>query len=138
MKRTLVLDNEAVQALMVVDHPKHRRALAFVQVAALRKKRAVALEVEVPTAVRVEAGWDRTASNAAFINLLRVRDAVLDTGSADVAAALVLAHGVSVADAHLGAVVRARRGSGPITVLSSDPGDIRAVAGSDDVTVVRL
>jgi hypothetical protein len=138
VKRTVVLDNEAVQALMAAAHPKHRRALAFVQVAAARKNKAVAIEVEVPTAVRVEAGWDRTAPGAAFINLLRIRDAALDTGSADVAAALASTHGVSVADAHLGAVVHARQGLGPVTVLSSDPGDMRAVAGSGDVTVVRL
>lgn len=138
MTRLVILDNEAVQALMAVEHPKHRRALALVQVGAARKNKAVALEVAVPTAVRAEAGWDRTSPEAAFVNLLRVRDFPLDTESADVAAALVSALGVSVADAHIGAVIRARHGSAAITVLSSDPGDMRTVAGTAEVTVVRL
>jgi predicted nucleic acid-binding protein len=136
--RIVVLDNEAVQALMSVDHPKHRRVLAHVQVVAARKKRAVALDVLAPTAVRAEAGWDRTSHDAAFINLLRIRDAPLDTNSADMAAAIVSAHGVSVADAHVGAVIQARHGTGSVTVLSSDPDDMRAVAGTATVTVVRL
>lgn len=138
MTRTVVLDNEAVQALMSSDHPKHRRALAFVHVVAARKRKALGLDVAVPTAVRAEAGWDRTAPDAAFINLLRIRDVALDTGSADLGAALVAALAVSVADAHIGALIQARQGSGPVTVVSSDPADMRSVAGGADVTVVRL
>jgi predicted nucleic acid-binding protein len=133
--RIVVLENEAVQALMSVNHPKHRPVLAHVEVVAARKKKAVALDVFAPTAVRAEAGWDRTSQHAAFINLLRIRDAPLDTNSADLAAAIVSAHGVSVADAHIGAVIQARDGTGAITVLSSDPHD---VAGTTTVTVVRL
>jgi predicted nucleic acid-binding protein len=138
VRRTVLLDNEAVQALMDPDHAKHRRALAFVQVTAGRKKKAAAIEVEVPTSVRVEAGWDRTAPQAAFINLLRIRDVALDTKAADLAAGLARTHGVSVADAHIGATTRSREGSANITILSSDPGDMRAVAGTTNVTVVRL
>jgi hypothetical protein len=138
VSRTVLLDNEAVQALMDPDHAKHRRALAFVQVTAGRKKKATAIEVEVPTSVRVEAGWDRTAPEAAFINLLRIRDVALDTKAADLAAGLAKTHGVSVARAHIGAATRGREGSADITILSSDPGDMRAVAGTSNVTVVRL
>jgi predicted nucleic acid-binding protein len=134
----LVLDNEAVQALMSAAHPKHRRALSFVQVVAGRRKKAAAVEVVVPTAVRVEAGWDRTAEWAGFINLLRIRDAALDGAAANGAAAIASVHGVSVADAHIGAVIRSQPAATGITVLSSDPHDMRAVAGAATVTVVPL
>jgi predicted nucleic acid-binding protein len=134
----LILDNEAVQALMSTEHPKHRRALSFVQVVARRKKKSADVAMVVPTAVRVEAGWDRTAESAAFINLLRIRDGVLDGASANAAAAIVSAHGVSVADAHIGVVIRSRLDPSGVTVLSSDPEDMRVVAGAATVTVVRL
>lgn len=138
MSSVVVLDNEAVRALMSAAHPKHRRALSFVQVVAGRKKKAADVEVVVPTAVRVEAGWDRTVGSAPFINLLRVRDAVLDGASANAAAAIAAAHGVSVADAHIGAVIRSRPAGTGVTVLSSDANDRRIVAGAVPVTVVRL
>lgn len=105
MSRTVILDNEAVQALLSVRHPKHAKVLALVQVVAARKRRAPTLRLVVPTAVRVEAGWDRTTSRAALVNRLRVADAVLDVRAADVAARLRTAHDLSVADAHLGAVI---------------------------------
>ena len=84
--RTVVLDNEAVQALRATDHPKHSLVVAHVQVVAQRKRKALPLEVVVPTAVRVEAGWDRRAPAAALINHLRIRDVSLEPASANVAA----------------------------------------------------
>jgi hypothetical protein len=60
MTRLVVLDNEAVQALRDPAHPRHRHVISHAQVVTSRKSRAVALELVVPTAVRVEAGWDRT------------------------------------------------------------------------------
>lgn len=138
MRRLMLLDNEAVQALMSTRHPKHRRALALVGVVTGRRMKALPIDIVVPTAVRVEAGWDRRRSDAALINRLRVRDAELDRAAADTAAALVADHGVSVAGAHLGAVIAARHENTAITVVTSDPDDNRAVAGSAKVTVVRL
>ncbi len=138
MTRTVILDNEPVQALMSVRHPKHSRALAHMQVVASRKKKGVRLQVVVPTAVRVEAGWDRTAPGAAFINLLRIADAALDTATANRAATLRSAHAVSVADAHVGAVITASAEVGPVTVLSSEPDDMRTVAGAAEVVVVAM
>jgi len=44
---------------------------------------------------------------------------------------------VSVADAHLGAVIRSRPAD-RITVLTSDPEDMRLVAGDIAVTVVTI
>jgi len=91
----------------------------------------------VPTAVRVGAGWDRTCPAWAFPNRLRIADIPLDTACASAAAAIGHRAGVSVADAHPGAVIR----SAPdrqITVVTSDPGDMRLVAGDRDVTVVAI
>jgi hypothetical protein len=138
VKRLVILDNEAVQALMSVGHRKHRRALAHVQVVGTRKRKAVPIDLMVPTGVRAEAGWDRTAPDAALINLLRIRDAALDSAAANVAAAIVSAHAVSVADAHIGALVRSRGATEAVTVLTSDPADIETVVGSRPVTVVRI
>jgi hypothetical protein len=92
----------------------------------------------VPTAVRVEAAWDRRAPGAAAINLLRISDVVLDRASADRSAALVSALRVGVADAHLGAVVAAL--PPPSAVLTSDVDDVRRITAYLDVpaTVVGL
>lgn len=138
MTRTVILDNEPVQALLSVAHGKHRKALAQVQVVATRKKKGVAMKVVVPTAVRAEAGWDRTAPAAAFINLLGILDVPLDRTSADIAASLAATHDVSVADAHVGATIGLLAGAGPITVLTSDPHDMRTVSGAADVVIVTL
>lgn len=138
MSRTVILDNEPVQALLSVRHPKHTRALAQIQVVAARKRKGVPTKVVVPTAVRAEAGWDRTAPESAFINLLGILDATLDPAAANAAAALVGAHGVSVADAHIGATIAALVGDGPVTVVSSDPHDMRTVAGTAAAVIVTL
>ena len=132
----LVLDNEAVQALRDPRHRKHRRALAFVE-AMLSRGRSGAAPV-VPTAVRVEAAWDRRAVGAATINRLRVVDAVLDRPDADRAAALVAALRISVADAHIGAVAAAPPTS--CAVLTSDAGDMPRISAhlGVPVTIVSL
>ena len=44
---------------------------------------------------------------------------------------------ISVADAHLGAVIQSATVD-RITVVTSDPGDMRLAAGDKDITVVRL
>jgi hypothetical protein len=137
MSSMVVLDNEAVQALGDLNHPKHRRVLSQVQVVAQRKRRAVEISIAVPTTVRVEAGWDRTALNWALANRLRIRDDVLDAPQANTAAMIRRFVQVSVADAHMGAVIR-RVTAGHITVVTSDPLYIRAVAGDRAVTIVTI
>jgi hypothetical protein len=138
MTQVVVLDNEAVQALRSPAHPKHRRALALVQVTSRRRGRGARVRLVVPTAVRAEAGWDRTDPRAAFLNLLGARDAVLDRPSADLAARLVTRYRVSVADAHIGAVLHELAASDRPVVLTSDPRDIASVAAGVQVTVVAL
>ena len=69
MTHLVVLDCEAIQALRDPGHPKHRRVVSHAQVVASRKRRAVAIQMVVPTAVRVEAGWDRTGVSVADSHL---------------------------------------------------------------------
>lgn len=137
MTRLVVLDNEAVQALASPGHPKHQRVLGHIEAVERRKSRAVAITLVVPAAVRVEAGWDRTSPQWAFVNRLRISDVPLDAAHANAAAAIHGQARVSVADAHIGATVRSAPNA-DITVLTSDPADIRRVAGDHPVTVVTI
>ncbi|CAN5876789.1 hypothetical protein BH20ACT7_BH20ACT7_20010 [soil metagenome] len=137
MSRLILLDNEAVQALADPEHPKHRRALSHIQVVARRKARQIPIRVAVPTGVRVEAGYSRTEATNAFLGRLRVSDVPLDTATANVAADIVSRAAVSVADAHLGAVMQMVANE-QLTVITSDPDDMRAVAGTAGVTVVVI
>src|SRR5512142_1840273 len=134
MTHLVVLDCEAVQALRDPRHPKHRQVVSHTQVVASRKRRAAAIQLAVPTAVRVEAGWDRTSPAWAFPNRLRITDSPLDTASANTAAGIRDRTGVSVADSHLGTVIQSAPHS-QITVVTSDPGDMRLVAGDKKITV---
>ena len=137
MTHLVVLDCEAVQALRDTGHPKHRRVLSQAQVVANRKRRAVSIQMMVPTAVRVEAGWDRTSPAWVLPNRLRIADSPLDTASANTAASIRDRTGVSIADSHIGTVVQSatRR---QITVVTSDPGDMRLVAGDKNITVTAI
>jgi predicted nucleic acid-binding protein len=137
MTRLVVLDNEAVQALQDPAHPKHRHVVSHAQVVASRKRRAVALELVVPTAIRVEAGWDRTSPAWAFPNRLRIADIPLGSAEASTAAAIRSRTSVSVADAHIGAVIQSAQAD-QITVVTSDPGDMRLVAGDKNITVAAI
>lgn len=133
--RTVVLDNEAVQALLQPAHRKHRRALALVEATAARnRRRAGSVRLVVPTAVRVEAGWDRRVAGAAVVNHLRVEDAALDTYTADLAVPVRADLGVSVVDAALAAVLATT--PGPHAVITSDAGDLRGIAGYTGTSTV--
>ena len=137
MTRLVVLDNEAIQALGNPAHPKHRKMLGHMEAVERRKRRAVAISLAVPTAVRVEAGWDRTAPQWAFLNRLRITDVPLDAARTNAAATIHEQAQVSVADAHIGATVQSAPNA-DITVITSDPGDIRRVAGDRAITVVTI
>jgi predicted nucleic acid-binding protein len=138
MTHLVVLDNEAVQALSHPAHKKHVHVMSHVQVVvANRKGRGLPVTVVVPTAVRVEAGWDRTMPAWAFLNRLLIGDITLDGSSANIAASIRQDARVSVADAHIGAVIRAATAA-KVTVITSDPEDIRRVAGDKEVNVVSI
>lgn len=130
--RTVVLENEAVQALSDPAHRKHRRVLAVIEAVTARNLRRVgSAQLVVPTAVRVEAGWDKRTPRAAAINRLRIDDMPLDTAAADCAARMRAQLGVSVADAHLAAVLDST--GGPHAVITSDTDDVRRIAASLDL-----
>ncbi len=135
--RAIILDNEAVQALSHPDHAKHRVVVAHLAGAVARRRRGAIVRTVVPTAVRVEAGWDRSAGSAAAINRFRVVDAVLDTTLANMGAEIVVRTGVSVADAHVGAVARSLIAD-DVVVLTSDPEDMVRVSAPKAVVAVRI
>ncbi len=137
MSRIILLDNEAVQALGNPGHPKHHRLVAHAQVVARRKARTLTISIAIPTAVRVEAGWDRIDSAWAFVSQLRVADIPLGTKHADTAAAIGKRTRVSVADAHLGAAIQGAE-SDHVTVITSDPRDMQMVAEGRHIDVVTI
>lgn len=137
MSHLVLLDNEAVRALADPAHPKHPHVVSHVQVAASRKRRAMPINVAVPTAIRIEAGWNRNLPVWAFLNRLRIEDVPLDAPYANTAASIRHDAHVSVADAHIGAVIQTAPAD-RITVITSDPADIRRVAGDRDVIVVTV
>jgi hypothetical protein len=133
----VVLDNEAVAALRDVTHSKHQRVIAHLQAVVGRRRRGAATTVVVPCAVRVEAGWDRSAPGAAVINRFRVSDVPLDAARTNIAATIVTRDQVSVADAHVGATV-SFAGWNDVVVLTSDPDDMRRVCSPTPVLAVRI
>ena len=137
MSHLIVLDNEAVQALSDPSHKKHVHVLSQVRMVAGRKSRDLSVTVVVPTAVRVEASWDRSVPAWAFLNGLRIGDITLDGRNANIAASIRQGARVSVADAHIGAVIQAATAT-KVTVITSDPEDIRRVAADKEVNVVSI
>ena len=135
MTHLVVLDNEPIQALRDPGHPKHRHVVSQAQVVANRKRRAVATQIVVPTAVRVEALPD--LPGVGLPERLRIADSPLDTASANTAAGIRDRTGVSVADSHVGTVIQSAPHS-QITVVTSDPGDMRLVAGDKNITVAAI
>jgi hypothetical protein len=136
--RTIVLDNEAIQALADLSHAKHRTVVSHLQGAVDRRRRGRVVDAVVPTAVRVDAGWDRSRPGAAALNRFRVRDRELDAASANIAAGIVSSGVVSsVADAHVGATVQ-ELPADDIVVLTSDTKDMAAVCAPRSVRVVTI
>lgn len=131
---TVILDNQAVQALLDERHPSHRLVLATLDEGNRRARAGHRARAFVPTAVRVEAGWDRTAPGAANANRLVRQDVALDRRLADVAARLRAAAGVSVVDATVAAVVA--EAAPPVLLLTSDLDDMRRL--TVDTPRVRL
>jgi hypothetical protein len=138
--RTIILDNEAVQALLDPTHRKHRAVLAHLEVRNQRQRgRRMSIRVLVPVAVRVEAGWDRTAATAADINRLSAAvDVDLRRSGADRATQLRQAVEVSVVDATVGQA--AESATHPAVILTSDVDDMTRLAGTldGDVRVVGI
>ena len=111
----------------------------MVQAVVRRKAKGMLGSVVVPTAVRVEAAIDRTSPSSALFTRFKVVDRPLDTQLTDIAASLRrdLGTSISVADAHVGAVV-ATSDVGTISIVTSDPDDMRRVTRGRPVEIVRL
>jgi predicted nucleic acid-binding protein len=135
MAEVFVFDSEMVSALADSRSKKHRTAMVAAKADMTWSKRSVLLVV--PSTVRVEAGWDRTAPRWARVNRLRIVDHHLDRASTDVAARLRAEHGVSPADAHIGAIA-AEAGDDRVVVITSDPDDMAAVTAGTGARIVRL
>jgi len=132
---TLVLDNEAAQALADAGHRKHRAVQAFVVARATRsRRRRTRPAVLVPTVVRVEALLDRRSPSTSSLGRLGVRDVALDTAGADIAVGPRAAAGGSTTDACVAAVASAA--AGPVTVLTSDLSDVPGLLAAADVRAV--
>ena len=135
--RSIVLDNEAVQALTDPQNAKHRTVVAHLAGVISRRRPGRTVEVVVPTAVRVEAAWDRTSPSSAGINRFPIHDDALDAPAADLAASIQRATLTGVADSHLGATVQ-RQTSSEIVVLTSDPKDVAAACSPVAVRIVPV
>lgn len=136
MSQLVILGTEAVRALGDPAHPKHRRVVSYLQIVASRKRRAVPVQVVVPTTVRVEVGWDRGSAAWAFLNRLRITDVSLDQTHGDAAAAIRRMSGVSAADAHLGATIRSS--ATQVTVVTGNPEAIRLIAADRSTTIIAI
>lgn len=128
--RHLVLDNDAVSALLATA-PQHAKRAEVLEAIMAANGRTV-----VPTAVRCEALWDRTQQTAAAANLHVEDDDPLDPAAANRNVQLrKVVPAASLVDASV--VVSSERlpGGDVVEILTSDPGDITALAGHADVTV---
>lgn len=125
--RHLVLDNAAASALLSSRKRDPRRRAVLEALLAANGRRLV------PTAVRSEAGWDRTKPQAADANrLLGARaDVVLDGRVANRVVQLrASVPSASVVDATVATAAEDAGGDGNLVeVLTSDVKDLRALAG---------
>lgn len=125
--RHLVLDSEAVAALLARTATHHKRAEVLTAVMAANGVRVV------PTAVRVEAGWDRRDPAAADANRLVPADDTLDRQGADRATALRrrAARGSAV-DATVALAAERMPPTRVVEVLTSDVPDLTALTSHLD------
>jgi hypothetical protein len=131
--RHLVLDNAAASALLSPRKRDPRRKAVVDAIVAANGRRLV------PTAVRGEAGWDRTAPGAANANRLlgAGADVALDgTAGNRVVQLRAAVPTASVVDATVaGAAEQAGQDGNVVEVLTSDLKDLRALAGSVDASL---
>jgi hypothetical protein len=128
--RHLVLDNEAVSALLATA-PQHAKRAQVLEALMAANGRTV-----VPTVVRCEALWDRTQHASAAANLHVKDDDPLDASAANRNVQLrKVVPAASLVDASV--VVSAERlpDGDVVEILTSDPEDIAALAGHAAVTV---
>jgi hypothetical protein len=135
---SLVLDNEAVAALLDVGHHKHGRVVAVLaELNGRDRRRRRRTPILVPTTVRLEAGWDRSRAAAANANrITRAIDHVIDTQAADRAIQLRQTTRVSLVDATIGHALEVA--PQPVAVLTSDVDDMRRLAAASSAIDARV
>jgi hypothetical protein len=128
--RHLVLDNEAVTALLTTT-PRHAKRAQVLEAIMAANGRTV-----VPTAVRCEALWDRTQQVSAAASLHVKDDDPLDRAAADRNVQLRTAvPAASLVDASVVVSAERLRGGDVVEVLTSDPGDLAALAGQAEANI---
>ena len=135
---SVVLDNEAAQALLAVTHPKHRAVLAVIAELTRRAMRGQPrVQTIVPTAVRVEAGWDRSAQAAANANrIVRPVDRPLSPTAADRACQFRAMVEVSLVDACVAEAFESA--PQPAAVVTSDRDDMETLRGVSNTPGIRV
>lgn len=128
--RHLVLDNEAVSALLATT-PRHAKRAQVLEAIMAADGRTV-----VPTAVRCEARWDRTHQASAPANLHVRHDDPLDAAAADRIVQLrrAVPH-ASIVDAAIVVTAERLEPGDVVEVLTSDPRDLAALAGHADAPI---
>ena len=135
----VILDNEAVQAILQPHHPKFRSVAARVEAARWRSANHTQVSLHVPATVQVEAGWDRTSPRAARLNRYPITINPLDASTADAAARIVAEYSVTPANAHIGVLCQKHAtGNIRVIVLTSDPEDIVRVTDPAPVIALRI
>jgi len=135
----VILDNEAVQAILQPHHPKFRAVASRLEAARWRSANHTRVTLHVPATVQAEAGWDRTSPGSVQINRYPITISALDSPSADAAARIVSKYSVTPADAHVGVLCQKLAARDVrVIVLTSDPDDIELVASPTTVTALRI
>jgi hypothetical protein len=136
---SLVLDNEALQALANPRHPKHRVMLEKIAAVKYESSRGASVRVVTPTAVRVEALVSRRTPATAGLGRFNVQNIALDSTRADRCVALGTASTASAVDATVAEAAESEARTGNVSVYTSDVADLtRLVAHVDNSGRVRV
>ena len=133
----MVLDNEALQALADVGAAKHRAMVALLKAAVVDSRRSRQRpRLLTSTVVRLEAGLSRRSPQNTGLGLFRVQDVALDGERVERALTLPSAREVTPADAAVAEVAASL--AGKVTVLTSDPVDLRRLLAGTEVLVLQV
>lgn len=136
---SVVLDNEALQALADPRHRKHQVMLEKIAAVKYECGRGASVRVVTPTAVRVEALVSQQNAGTATLGRFRVQEIPLDATRADRCVALaVVARGTTV-DATVAEAAEGEARTRQVSVYTSDVGDLTRLIGHvDNAARVRV
>lgn len=132
---TVVLDNEALQALADPRHRKHQVMLEKIAAVKYESGRGASVRVVTPTAVRVEAHVSRQGAGTATLGRFRVQDISLDSTRADRCVALAVAAAATAVDATVAEAAESEARTRRVSVYTSDVGDLTRLVGHVDNSV---